>query len=54
LTIVFAATLVAVTVIVAERFARVWAPIWIIGMLIGMSILAPPVRCASRSRPLRR
>ena len=35
----FAATLVAVTVIVAERFARVWAPIWIIGMLIGMSIL---------------
>ena len=35
----FAATLVAVTVIVAERFGRVWAPIWIIGMLIGMSIL---------------
>ena len=39
LTIVFAATLVTVTVIVAERFGRVWAPIWIIGMLIGMSIL---------------
>jgi queuosine precursor transporter len=39
LTIVFAATLVAVTVIVSERFGRVWAPIWIIGMLIGMSIL---------------
>jgi queuosine precursor transporter len=39
LTVVFAATLVTTTVLLAERFARVWAPIWIVGLLVGMSIL---------------
>jgi queuosine precursor transporter len=39
LTVAFAATLVSATVLLAERFAGVWAPIWIVGMLIGMSIL---------------
>ena len=39
LTVLFAAALCAVVVVVAERFGRIWAPIWIIGFLIGMSIL---------------
>lgn len=38
-TMVFASVLVALAVIISERFAGTWAPLWIICFLIGMSIL---------------
>jgi queuosine precursor transporter len=39
LTILFATLLVVTIILIAERFAGVWAPIWIVGFLVGMSIV---------------
>ena len=39
LTMVFASLVILVAVILSERFGGVWAPIWIVCFLIGMSIL---------------
>jgi uncharacterized integral membrane protein (TIGR00697 family) len=38
-TMAFASLMVAVAIIIAERFGGVWAPVWIICFLVGMSIL---------------
>lgn len=38
-TMVFASILVVIAVLISERFAGVWAPVWIVSFLVGMSIL---------------